>query len=240
MSTSGMALAGLHKLTAIDYPGLVAATVFTQGCNFRCPYCHNRQLTKRRSGETLLAGKDVFAFLKKRASQLDGLVVSGGEPTLQPGLADFCREVKKLGYRIKLDTNGSRPQVLVALMDEELVDYVAMDCKSAPGAYADFFCPEPDIQEKVETSARLLREGRLAHEFRTTCVSPYVAPAMLRDMAAVVGPDSPWLLQAARLDAVPPLADLQALTPGDMRELAAQAEQYGAQPVLRMDDHTRG
>lgn len=138
MSTSGMALAGLHKLTAIDYPGLVAATVFTQGCNFRCPYCHNRQLIKRQSGETLLAEEDALAFLKKRASLLDGLVVSGGEPTLQPGLADFCRKVKKLGYRIKLDTNGSRPQVLAALMDEELVDYVAMDCKSAPGAYADF------------------------------------------------------------------------------------------------------
>ncbi|MDR1489570.1 MAG: anaerobic ribonucleoside-triphosphate reductase activating protein [Desulfovibrio sp.] len=229
MSIPEIALAGMHKLTALDYPGLVSAIVFTQGCNFDCPYCHNPRLKGK---APLLETQTVLGFLKKRAGLLDGLVVSGGEPTLQKGLEPFCREAKRHGYRIKLDTNGSRPEVLRRLLEESLVDYVAMDCKTAPGDYASAFCPEPDIEEKIRASASLLRASKTAHEFRTTCVSPFVSPARLSAMAEMTGTASPWFFQEARLGGNW-TGDCAPMPPQAIRELLFLAEGFGTRPQTR-------
>ena len=127
-------ISGLQKMTLLDYPGKVACTVFLQGCNFRCPFCHNSDLLPR-SGEPLMTEDAFLQFLKKRQGLLDGVCVSGGEPTLQPGLEALLRQIKALGFAVKLDTNGSRPDVLKTLVSEKLVDYVAMDAKNGPDAY---------------------------------------------------------------------------------------------------------
>lgn len=233
MSRAGIALAGMHKLTALDYPGVVSAIVFTQGCNFHCPYCHNPHLRGDRPGGPALDSGDVLAFLAKRAGLLDGLVISGGEPCLQPELEAFCREVKGLGYLIKLDSNGSRPGVLGRLVGEGLVDYVAMDCKSPPGGYASFFCREPGIEKNIRASARLLRSSGIAHEFRTTCVSPFVTLEGTAAMAELTGTASPWFLQKARLDGPARGGQQQALSEKDMRALASLARRLGVRASVR-------
>ncbi len=166
-----MLISGLQKMTLLDYPGLVACTVFTGGCNFRCPFCHNALLVLP---EELNAENDgvapVLAFLKKRQGLLDGVAVTGGEPLLHADLADFLREVKALGYRVKLDTNGSFPDRLRAVVEEGLVDRVAMDVKNSPELYAKTVgLPLVDIAA-IERSKDWLLEGHVEYEFRTTVV----------------------------------------------------------------------
>ena len=133
-----MYLAGMQKLSLLDYPGVVACTLFTPGCNFRCPWCHNAGLVlPERLPKDAPAPEDVLDFLKKRKGVLDGVCITGGEPLLHPEIPDFIRRVKDLGYRVKLDTNGSFPKRLRQLAEEKLVDYVAMDIKNGPAYYAE-------------------------------------------------------------------------------------------------------
>jgi pyruvate formate lyase activating enzyme len=147
-----MNIGGYIKSSLIDFPGTISCVVFTQGCNFHCPYCHNPDLVPMNRGKNELISSDsVFSFLERRKGLLDGVVVSGGEPTLQKGLVDFLRRVKAMGFRVKLDTNGSRPQVLRVLFAENLVDYVAMDIKTSPDRYA------PDLWDRV--SPEILKES---------------------------------------------------------------------------------
>ena len=126
-----MHIEAIQKLTLLDYPGRTAATLFTHGCNFRCPFCHNAGLVVRPS-EQAVDPSELFDFLEKRKKLLDGICITGGEPLLQPDIADFIRRVRKIGYAVKLDTNGSFPEKLQALIDEGLVDYVAVDIKNSP------------------------------------------------------------------------------------------------------------
>lgn len=163
-----MILCGLEKFSMVDYPGKVACTVFTYGCNFRCPFCHNAALVTAPAGGGI-AEDEVFAYLTERKKLLDGVCVSGGEPTLQPDLAAFIRKVKGLGLKVKLDTNGSRPDVLQSLLYERLVDYVAMDVKSGVSGYARATGTD-DALETVRKSIALLIEGSVDYEFRTTLV----------------------------------------------------------------------
>ncbi|MCL2051186.1 MAG: anaerobic ribonucleoside-triphosphate reductase activating protein [Lachnospiraceae bacterium] len=171
-----MKIAGLTKTTLLDYPGHVAATVFTAGCNFLCPFCHNRDLIAGDfCDEKLLNEADIIDFLEKRKNVLSGLCISGGEPTLQPDLEDFIRMVKKLGYLVKLDTNGYRPEVIASLIKEGLLDYIAMDLKNSKEKYA-LACgfkakPLDNLSlEKIEKSVLIIKESGLVHEFRTTVV----------------------------------------------------------------------
>ena len=174
-----MRIGGLTKLTLLDYPGLVAATVFFTGCELRCPFCHNRPLVLPR-GEPTLEPRAVLDFLERRRGRLDGVCLSGGEPTLQPGLPDLIREIRALGFSVKLDTNGSRPQVLRDLLDQGLLDYVAMDIKNAPDRYLET-CGGVDILPQARESAALLLEGSVPYEFRTTVCRPFHDPqAMAR------------------------------------------------------------
>ena len=162
-----MLISGLQKLTLLDYPGKCACTVFLSGCNLRCPFCHNASLVTGHA-PTAMDEEEFFAFLKKRKGLLDGVCVTGGEPTLRKDLPDFLRKIKEAGYLIKLDTNGTNPRMLRQLIQDDLLDYVAMDIKSSPERYREA-CGGIDVLTAVRESAALLLEGSVDYEFRTTC-----------------------------------------------------------------------
>ena len=166
--------AGLQKLTLLDYPGKVACTLFTRGCNFRCPFCHNASLVVRAEEQQTYTNDEILAFLRKRQGILDGVAITGGEPTLMSGLYDFIAQIKDMGYSVKLDSNGTRPDVLKKLVLNGLVDYVAMDIKNSPEKYA-YTCglPEGYDLSKIEESKNFLMEGHVDFEFRTTVAKPF-------------------------------------------------------------------
>lgn len=167
-----MQIGGLQKLTLLDFPGQVACTVFLQGCNFRCPFCHNPSLVL---GTEAITRESVLAFLKQRQGLLDGVAITGGEPLLSAGLEYLLREIRSLGYKIKLDTNGSFPRRLEQLISDGLVDYVAMDIKNAPEKY-DHTAGAAGFLPAVRESASLLIDGKIPYEFRTTVVDELHEP----------------------------------------------------------------
>lgn len=176
-----MKIVGLQKLTLLDYPGNVACTVFLGGCNFHCPFCHNAHLLE--AAPAVMEPEELLRFLEQRKGILDGVCVTGGEPTLRAGLSDLLRRIKALGYRVKLDTNGYRPEVLAAVVADGLVDYVAMDIKNGPDAYgATVGLREPDLG-KIERSVRFLLDGAVDYELRTTVVAPLHDEQTLSQMA---------------------------------------------------------
>lgn len=162
-----MRIAGLQKMTLLDFPGRVAATVFLPGCNFRCPFCHNSPLLR---GTDELSEDSFFAYLKKRTGLLDGVAVTGGEPTLQPDLEAFLGKIKSLGFAVKLDTNGSQPQYLEKLLQKGLIDYIAMDIKNSPEKY-ERTSGATGILPSVRESIELIRSCGVEYEFRTTVVA---------------------------------------------------------------------
>ena len=190
-------ISGLQKMTLLDYPGKVACTVFLQGCNFRCPFCHNSQLLGS-GAEKLMNEEDLVSFLKSRRGLLDAVCISGGEPTLTKNLEALLRGIKDLGYSIKLDTNGSRPEALRHLIGQGLVDYVAMDVKNSPSRYAQTVgLPRIDL-EPVEESLRLLLEGKIPYELRTTMVRPLHDSQSVKEMGrwvGALGKPEKWFLQ---------------------------------------------
>lgn len=165
-----MLISGLQKLTLLDYPGKVACTVFTGGCNFRCPFCHNAPLVlpERLAHDT--DEEQVLAFLKKRQGTLDGVAITGGEPLLHKDIAQFLEKVKALGYSIKLDTNGSFPERLIEIVSAGLVDRVAMDIKNSPELYPQTTGCETLDMAKIDRSREFLLSGAVDYEFRTTVV----------------------------------------------------------------------
>jgi pyruvate formate lyase activating enzyme len=190
-------IGGFQKTTLIDYPGKVSCIIFLSGCNFHCPYCHNPALVSSAASD--IDPDEIFRFLRRRQGLLDGVVISGGEPTLQARLPSFCRRVKELGFLVKLDTNGSRPEVLSHLLEEGLVDYVAMDLKTAPERYAPIICDTPasfGVRESVQT----ILDSRIPHEFRTTCIQPLVDPDAVEQMAPLVAGAREMVLQKAHVN----------------------------------------
>ncbi len=163
---------GLQKLTLLDFPGKVACTIFTFGCNFRCPFCHNASLVRRNGEADALREKDIFAFLDKRRGILDGVCISGGEPLLHPETPALIKAIHDKGFSVKLDTNGSFPDRLRAVMESHCVDYVAMDIKNAPEKYAETTAAE-GILEAVRESVGYLKRGTVPYEFRTTVVRQF-------------------------------------------------------------------
>jgi len=182
----------------LDFPGKVSAVIFTQGCNFFCPYCHNPELILYRREPFAIT--DAIAFLTKRRKVLEGVVISGGEPTLHDDLFNFCATIKNLGYAVKLDTNGSRPEMLHQLLQAELVDYVAMDVKANPGQYPAVLCSH-DAGKNVCRSMTLLEESRVQHEFRIPCVAPFIDTDSFAAIIEHVH-HAPLFLQAVRLEHV--------------------------------------
>ena len=166
-----MDIHGIQKLTLLDYPGLCACTVFLAGCNLRCPFCHNAPLVLEKP-EPVMTEAEFFTFLKKRGGLLDGVCITGGEPTLRPDLPDFIGKIRALGYRVKLDTNGSNPTMLKKLLEDQAIDYVAMDIKNCPERYGAT-CGGPDIRAQVSECLALLKTYNVEFELRTTCVKPF-------------------------------------------------------------------
>lgn len=162
-----MKIAGYVPCSLSDFPGRLAAVIFTQGCNWRCPWCHNKGLIPLESQSMRLTAKEVLERLEKRQGRLDGIVISGGEPTLQGSLPSFLKALRSLPFAVKLDTNGSRPAVLAELIQSKLIDFIAMDLKAAPDDYAKAIGVEPDPAGLLR-SVRLIQESGLPHHFRTT------------------------------------------------------------------------
>lgn len=165
-----MRIDGLQKMTLLDFPGKVACTVFTGGCNFRCPFCHNALLVTELPQKPDYTVDEILGFLKKRQGLLDGVAISGGEPLMNPDIDLFIKEVRKLGYSVKLDTNGSFPERLEKIVNDGLVDYVAMDIKNCKEKYAETVGVSSFELSEVDRSVDFLKDGSVDYEFRTTVV----------------------------------------------------------------------
>lgn len=190
-----MQLCGWQKLTLLDYPGRMACTLFTGGCNFRCPFCHNASLVLQPGCAGTLSTEEVFALLEKRRGILEGVCVTGGEPLLQPDLAEFLAQIHALGYPVKLDTNGSSPEKLRALVRQGLVERVAMDLKAGPSNYARVIgVPGYDLAP-VRESVQFLLEGAVPYEFRTTVVRGLHTAADFAEIAAWIPGAQQYFLQ---------------------------------------------
>lgn len=197
-----MIFGGIQKTSLIDYPGKISCILFTAGCNFSCPYCHNPELARNRKDRlTSVTEDDVIEFLKRRKGLLDGVVVTGGEPTLHGDLGRFCEKVKKLGYPVKLDTNGSRPKELANLLSESLVDYIAMDVKTGPFQYTPCI-HGTDVSRNVVSCIEVILNSDLPHEFRTTCLAPFVDARTIARIAKVIEGADLYVLQQFKNGAV--------------------------------------
>ncbi|RDB61966.1 anaerobic ribonucleoside-triphosphate reductase activating protein [Gordonibacter sp. 28C] len=231
-----MRIAGLQKLTLLDYPEHTAATVFLPGCNFRCPFCHNAALVLDPNdtvGDTPI--DEFFALLDKRHGLLDGVCITGGEPLLQPDLVDFCTRIKREGFAVKLDTNGSFPEALRALVETELVDYVAMDVKNAPERYAETVGVPGFDAAPIRESIDYLLSGAVPYEFRTTVVRELHEPADLVALSRWIAGASAWHLQSF-VDADTVLAGagtLHAYAPAELEALLPELQQAVPNTRLR-------
>lgn len=176
-----MKIGGLQKVSLIDYPGKISAIIFTQGCNFRCPYCHNPELVDQKLYQPCLPEKDILEFLRTRQGKLDAVTITGGEPTLQDDLIPFIQKIHKIGFAVKLDSNGSRPDVLARLIRDRLLDYVAMDVKAPAEKYQNVV-KAPVAIDAIRESILHILKSKIPYEFRTT-----VVPSLLtsKDLLAI-------------------------------------------------------
>lgn len=175
-----MKLYGLEKLSLVDYDGKICATVFTGACNFRCGFCHNGPLVVDYKTQPFLSEEYILDYLKSRVKVLDGVCITGGEPTLNPDLLDFCKKLKDLGYSVKLDSNGTNPKMLEDLIDNNLIDYIAMDVKSCKEQYAKVIGLKEYDTKIVEQSVDLLLKNKVEYEFRTTLIKEYHTPEVMQ------------------------------------------------------------
>lgn len=190
-----MRIDGLQKMTLLDFPGKVACTVFTGGCNFRCPFCHNALLVTKLPEKPDYSEDEILSFLEKRTGLLDGVAITGGEPLLNPDIADFIRKIRSMGYAVKLDTNGSFPERLKAIAGEGLVDYVAMDIKNRKEKYAETIGLKNLDLSKIEESVEFLKSGAVDYEFRTTVVEQFHTVEDIRAAAEWIGGAKRYFLQ---------------------------------------------
>lgn len=197
-----MLLGGLQKLSLIDYPGELSAVVFTKGCNFECGYCYNRELVKidksslREDQEDLLSlsKEDFFDFLKKRKDKLDAVVISGGEPTIHNDLEEFIYRIRKMGYKIKLDTNGTAPEVVASLLNGGLLDHIAMDIKASPDNYSLVAGVRVDLKNILK-SIKIITKGGIPYEFRTTLAPVFFNKNELEGTGEMIRGARNWYLQ---------------------------------------------
>ena len=181
-----MTFYGLQKLSLLDFPGKMVCTVFTGGCNLRCPFCHNASLVLRPGENEQYSPQDIFALLEKRRGILDGVAITGGEPLMHPQLIDFMLSVKSVGFTVKLDTNGCYPEALRRVISEKAADYIAMDVKNSPESYAKTTGVADFDMTPVLESISLLRNGHIPYEFRTTVVKELHCEDDFRSMAKLL------------------------------------------------------
>ena len=191
-----MKIGGLQKLTLLDYPGRLACTVFLGGCNMRCPFCHNGDIVL--GGGDEISERELIAFLASRVGRLEGVCVSGGEPTIQPDLPDLLAKIKSMGFLVKLDTNGTRPEVIRELIARGLVDYVAMDVKNSPEKYAKTAGLSSFNFSAVAESIKTISLSGLDHEFRTTVTAELHSAEDIRAICSILHRDAKYYLQPYR------------------------------------------
>ena len=188
-----MKISGFQKLTLLDFPGHTACTLFTPGCNMRCPFCHNTPLVTGEAQEEY-SEEEILSYLKKRQGILDGVAITGGEPLLHKDIGDFIRKIKAEGYKVKLDTNGSKSEVLKSLINEGLVDFIAMDIKNTPEKYA-LTSGSAVPYEEIAGSIELIKSSGIPHEFRTTVVKEYHTKEDIISIAKMLGKGEKYYLQ---------------------------------------------
>ena len=222
-----MRIGGLQKFTLLDYPEKIAAVVFTLGCNFRCPFCHNPTLVMGEDAAQNVSEEAFFTFLAKRLGRLDGVCVTGGEPLLQKDCTDFLRRIKRLGFLVKLDTNGSFPEKLEAILDEHLVDYVAMDIKNSPEKYAETAGVFDTPLNNIKKSANLLLKSSISYEFRTTLVREFHTPNDLRQIGGWLSGGQKYCLQNFRdSERLANDLPLHPFSEEEIREMGRVAEEF--------------
>ena len=227
-----MKLHGLQKMTLLDFPGRVACTVFLGGCDFRCPFCHNFELVDG-TAEPVMDSEEFLSFLSKRNGLLDGVAFTGGEPLLHPGLPELMRQIRGMGFAVKLDTNGYHPDRLRAVLDESLVDYTAMDVKNSPGKYALTCGVEKIDLSRIRESIAILKEGKSDYEFRTTVVHPLHENEDFEAIGAEIRGAKRYFLQRFTDRDTVPFQNLSAPAPEEMARFAATASRFVPDTFLR-------
>lgn len=229
-----MIVSGIQKLTLLDYPGKVACTIFTGGCNLRCPYCHNASLALPERERDEFSEDELFTFLKKRVNILDGVAITGGEPLLHSGLPELIKKIKDMGFSVKLDTNGSLPDKLEAIMDTGLVDRVAMDIKGSAENYAKV-CGIPGLDiSPFKRSIELLMGSEMDYEFRTTLVKGLHTADDIHAIGKHISGYREYYLQGFK-DSGDLISGngLSAFSDDEMREMLKIARQYVPNAALR-------
>lgn len=212
-----MKIGGLQRVSLNDYPGKICATVFTQGCNFRCPYCHNPELVDPGQYGPVIPENEVLSFLDKRRGKLEAVTMTGGEPTLQNDLEKFLRELKSMKYLVKVDTNGSNPDTLSTLIDKQLVDYIAMDIKGPLKKYGKIASIKVNVS-RIMRSIQLITTSGVEHEFRTTVVRSQLG---LEDFVSMVKE-----IRHARLYVLQPFVASKTLDSAFLSEASYTTEEF--------------
>ncbi|MBQ7637102.1 MAG: anaerobic ribonucleoside-triphosphate reductase activating protein [Lachnospiraceae bacterium] len=241
-----MVIHGLSKLTLLDYPGHLACTVFTGACNMRCPFCHNASLVLAPHKCPTIPEEEFFDFLKSRKGKLEGVCITGGEPTLQKDLATFIEKIRSLGFLVKLDSNGYRPDILWELIKSDLINMIAMDVKNSPKKYARTIGlpPEAFNVDEIDRSISILKSTGINHEFRTTVVRELHDPEDIVKIAQWIEGDSPYFLQAYKDsgDVIFRFDDsnepFTAYTDIEMRKLLGAARRYAPNARIRGDENS--
>jgi pyruvate formate lyase activating enzyme len=193
-----MIFGGLQKNSLIDYPGKISSVLFFSGCNFRCPYCHNPELALNKPDKSQsIDHEQVYDFLEIQKGFLDGVVISGGEPTLSSELFSVCQKIREFGYPIKLDTNGTRPDIINRLIRENLINYIAMDIKTDPLYYSPLITKNFN-PHNIFSSIRIIMQSNLDYEFRTTCVKPFINSEIIKKIAKFIKNANLYVLQEFR------------------------------------------
>lgn len=233
-----MIIAGLQKLTLIDYPAKVAAIVFTYGCNFFCSFCHNPELVdpKLKDENRFISQEDFFQFLGSRKGLIEGVCITGGEPTLYQDLGEFISQIKSLGFQVKLDTNGTNSMMLKDLVDRKLIDYIAMDIKAPLDRYEEITRRKVDLKE-IEKSIKIIMDSGLDYEFRSTLVPDFHGLRDVEEMARLIKGARNYYLQSfvsqgKILD--PAWATRRSFTPAEMEEFQGVAKPFVEKCEIRM------
>lgn len=188
-----MKIYGIEKFSMVDWDGKIVCTLFASGCNFRCPFCHNASLALAEGNE--IDHTEIFNFLEKRKELLDGVCISGGEPTLHPSLEDFAGKIKDMGYKVKLDTNGTNPTAVKTLIEKGLVDYIAMDVKNSPQKYAQTTGLDSLNIDNILESIKVIKESNIPHEFRTTIIKEYHTESDMHNIANMIAGCDKYFIQ---------------------------------------------
>ena len=227
-----MKIGGLMKMTLLDYPGRIACTVFLEGCNFRCPFCHNSQIVDGISSDSI-PEEEFFAFLKKRKGLLDGVCVTGGEPLLSDDIFGFLEKIKDLDYDLKLDTNGSFPTRLKKIVEDGLCDYVAMDIKNSPGKYSMTSGNSLISVDTIMESIEFLKKCGIPHEFRTTVVKDFHAVGDVAEIAKIIGANENYFIQPFRDGETVIKRGLCEFDTEEIKALLAAAKEYAPKTEVR-------